>query len=178
MVKDKRKMRKWVIVSLILVVILFIILSVLAWFVFVGTDYSDLYSGSGKVLENPVKGLSMEEAIEQFDEDNVYYLMVVIEGYNLHNPPLSDSTPKIELYVDGEIYSVEIVEGRISITEEEIEDKDIIIYSTKEEVVKMLISSDYIVESFDNGLSNVELVAGNFELASKGYLGLYDTFTS
>ena len=68
MIERRRRMRKWVVISLIVVVILIIILGVFAWYVFVGPDYSNLYESGGRVLENPVSGLTMEEAIERSKE--------------------------------------------------------------------------------------------------------------
>lgn len=170
-------MKKWIKVSLIVVAVLIVAIGFFSWYIFIGPDNSGLYKGGGRVLENPVSGLTMEEAIDQFDEDNVYYLSVIIESYNLHNAPFSSDTPKIVIYAGDDLFSIEISDGRISVERGEISGEDIIIYSTKEEVIKMLIDSNYIAESFNDGLSNVELVAGDIELAAKGYLKLYDTIT-
>ena len=162
-------------IFLILLLVVVMAVGILAWYVFVGQDYSARYKSNGRVLENPVNGLSLEEAIKQFNDDDVYYLSIIVEAYNLHNAPFSDDTPKIELNADGEVYSVEVIEGQIIVERGEIYGEDITIYSAKEEIVKMLMDPDYIVESFGKGLSSVELVEDEVTLAAKGYLQLHET---
>ncbi len=48
---------------------------------------------------NPAEGLSVEQAIVEFDESFVYYLLFNIKAYNLHNPPLSSAEPRIEFFM-------------------------------------------------------------------------------
>jgi hypothetical protein len=173
--KNKRKKKKLVIV---LILVVLISLSLIGWYLFVGPDYSDLYLGSGKILKNPVSGLSIDEAVMNFDESGIYYLLVALKTYNLHSPPLSSNNPKIEIIVDDDIYSAIIDKGVIKIFKGEIEGEDIVIYTSKVEAVKMLKNLSYVLNSFKNGLLRVELVAGEIELVSKGYLELYKTLTS
>ena len=101
--------------------------------------YSNL-EAEGKLV-NPVAALSNDEAVNQFDDTFVYYLLVSIKAYNLHNPPLSSSTPKMNIYVDDLTYNAEIVNGEIKIYIGETNNQDINIRTTKEEAVKMLRSS-------------------------------------
>ena len=79
--------------------------------------------------------------------------------------------------VSDYIYNAEVKKGVISIVRGSIEKKDIIILTSKQEVVKMLRNKNYISTSFRNSLSNVELVAGKTRLATKGYIGLYTKLT-
>ncbi len=125
-------------------------------------------------LENPVAGLSLEEAVAKFDESFVYYLLFSIGAHNLHNPPFSSNEPKIEIFVDSDIYSARIVDGSIRISKGGIEERDIVLRTTKEEAIKMMNDKNVVVESFKNGESKIELIANKLELYSKGYLGLYD----
>lgn len=128
-------------------------------------------------LANPVLSLTNEQAVAKFDDSFVYYLLVQIKAYNLHNPPLSSSTPKIQIYVDELSYNAEIVNGIIKIYNGESSNKDIIIRTTKEEAVKMLRSSNYISVSFQEGKSSIEKVEGQSVLFGKGYLNLYNEIT-
>lgn len=49
----------------------------------------------------------------QFNESYIGYLVFAIGGWKLHNPPLSDDTPKIKVIVDEEVYVSEIINGEI-----------------------------------------------------------------
>jgi hypothetical protein len=129
--------------------------------------------GGGRPLVNPTEGLSFEEAVAQFDENFVYYLLVSIGAGELHTPIFSSDTPKILFYIDDEVYNAEVEDGRILVERGEIEEEDIIIRTSKEEGVKMVMNSNYVSESFASGGSSFELVADNLELAGKGYLGIY-----
>ena len=128
-------------------------------------------------MVNPVSALSNEQAVAQFDDTFVYYLLVSIKAYNLHNPPLSSSTPKMNIYVDNLTYNAEIVNGQIKIYNGETSNQDINIKTTREEAVKMLRSKDYVSVSFQQGLSSIDKVAGQSTLFSKGYLNLYTELT-
>lgn len=130
----------------------------------------------GNVL-TPVTGLSDEEAIDKFDESFVYYILRSLNVQNLHNPPFSSNKPKLEFYVDSEVYNAVVDKGKIKVSRGEIEGEDIIIRTTKLEGVKMIRKRSYIVESFGIGASGFEMVAGKLELASKGYLKLYTELT-
>jgi hypothetical protein len=175
--KRRGKGKFWFIVGIIMVVVLVVV--AFFYFALVGPNYEKVYAKrieSGELI-NPAEGLSLEEAIEQFDEDYVEYLMVDIKAYNLHNPPLSSDSPEIELLIGDEEYNAEIIRGEIIIEKGQIVDEDLIILTTKEEAVKALQDSEYLVESFKSGKSKIELVAGNSELFGKGYLKLYNKFT-
>ena len=125
-------------------------------------------------IKNPVIGLSDEEAIFQFNKDYVLYLLVSLGVQELHNTPLSSDTPKILVRVNDEVFSAEVRKGRVSLREREIDDEDIIIWTSREEVVKMLRDKNYIESSFVSGKSGFQLSSGKAELIAKGYLSLYN----
>ena len=134
-------------------------------------------TGGGSRLVNPAEGLSIEEAVKKFDGSFVAYILISIGAYNLHPPMFGSDTPKIEFYIWDEKYNAEIIDGKINVQKGEIAERDIIIWTSAEEAVKMVKDKNYISESFKTGASKVELVAGKIELAMKGYISLYDELT-
>jgi len=129
------------------------------------------------VLENPVTGLSIEEAVLQFDENYLTYLLYSLDVQKLHNPPFSSNTPKIEIYVGEEVYGAQVFKGRIFLAGGFLDEKDIIIRTSSAEVVKMLRNRNYVADSFNSGGSSVELISGKVTLMAKGYFELYNKFT-
>jgi hypothetical protein len=175
------KRGKW---AIILGIILLVILILLIFF------YYALYSprneikysaqgsnSSGGGLVNPVIGISNEQAVSEFNESFVYYLLYSIKAYNLHNPPLSSSKPIIQIYVSNDPYYAIIDKGAINVNKGTSDKKDIIIRTTKEEAVKMLQSKEYVATSFESGTSSIELVESKSLLFGKGYLNLYTQLT-
>ena len=168
------KKGKWVLwVSIALVVVL--VIGMFFYFAMFSPQNERAYADSE--VKNPSVGLTTEEAVMQFDESFVFYILYSIKAYNLHNPPLSSNTPKIEFLIDDESFNAEIVDGAINVKKGIIADEDIIIRTTKEEGVKMTQSKDYVQESFSSGKSGIELVAGKVNLFSKGYLNMYTELT-
>jgi len=172
-------MKKLVLVLLIVVVLILAVVGVILYVVFGGADYDTAYSFqvSRGQLVNPAAGLTDEEAIAQFDESFVSYVLVEIKAYNLHEPIFSSDTPEIEITVGEDIYNAEIIDGKIFVSEGLSDDEDIIISTTAEEGVKMLRDAGYIDDSFRDGLSGIEMTAGKVELFSKGYLEIYSELT-
>ena len=119
----------------------------------------------------------VEEAVKKFDGSFVAYILISIGAYNLHPPMFGSDTPKIEFYIWDEKYNAEIIDGKINVQKGEIAERDIIIWTSAEEAVKMVKDKNYISESFKTGASKVELVAGKIELAAKGYISIYDKLT-
>ena len=172
------KKGKWIFwVSLIIVLVLIGVL--FFYFVLYKPQHDSAYMQNeqkGEII-NPVGNLSIEEAITNFDESFLFYLLYSIKAYNLHNPPLSSDKPKINILVDDDFYNAVIENGRIDISIGEIENPDIIIRTSKEESVKMLKNKGYIQESFSSERSKIELKASKSVLFSKGYLSLYNEIT-
>ncbi len=121
-------------------------------------------------LSNPVTGLNESEAILQFNESFVYYMLYSINAQNLRNP-------KIKFVIDDEIFSAVSDSGKLVVSKKDIQGEDIRIITTKKEAIKMLRGKNYIATSFSNGASSIEMVAGKITLLSKGYLNLYKEVT-
>jgi hypothetical protein len=152
---------------------------VISLYIFLGgSDHTSFYEEkiqSGSIV-NPVLNLTDDEAASMFDKDFVYYLLVSIKAYNLRGS-LFGSSPKIEVHVGELVYGAEISKGQIDVREGEISKEDIIVKTSVSEAVKMLRDENYIVESFNDGNSQIELVASKTTLAAKGYIGFYSELT-
>ena len=166
-----RKVIFWLLISIILILV--IILGGAFYYIFI----SWAPPSEGVVLENPASGLSTDEAVAQFDEDFVIYLLYGIGAQNLHNPPLSSNTPKVEIYVGGEVYNAEVIDNSVNVAKGSIDEEDIIMRTSTIEAVKMVQDQNYIATSFNSGSSTMELIAGKPTLFSKGYLKIYSSLT-
>ena len=170
----------FIVMIIVFVFLLILLLVFVVYFLFfVGRDYSAVYEqrlASGEI-KNPLENLSVEEAVENFNEDFVYYFLVANKAYNLRDTILDDHPPHLEFNIDGEIYTGIIDDGEISVVKENRVDEDIIISTSKEEAVKMMLDDDYIEESVANGATEIGLVASKTKLAAKGYLDLYEEMT-
>jgi len=160
----------------IIVVVVFVI-GIFLYFSLFSPGYISKYNAGGAEPVNPVSGLSQEEAIAEFNESFIFYSLYVIKAYNLHNPPLSSETPKINFIVDEEAYNAEIVDGEIIVSKGEVEEADVILRSTKLDAVKIMNDPEYARQSYRDGNSNIELLASKSTLFGKGYLNLYREIT-
>ncbi len=166
-------MRKLIISLIVILIVLLFSLGGLVYYLFYA-ERSPEKPASGETLRNPTEGLTDADAAARFNEAFVYYLLLNIKAYNLHNPPLSSDTPKIELFIGEDVYNAEVMDTNIIVNKERIDKKDIVIRTSKEEAVKMVRDSGYIRTSFSDGKSSLELVASKATLGLKGYLGLYE----
>lgn len=130
-----------------------------------------------KSLANPAENLSVDEAVKNFNNEFLYYLLAKIEAYTLHNPPLSSDKPRIGFVLSGEDYSAIVENGEIMAVKKKVDNPDIIIKTSKEEAVSMMKYEGYIQRSFSEGKSDIEMVAGKSTLFSKGYLNIYTKLT-
>ncbi len=165
------------IVSGLLIVVL--ILGMLVYFSLIGPDYNNDYASrieSGEI-KNPIDGLSKEEAVAKFDASFIQYLLTSIKAYNLHKMPLTGERPEIVVYVEETPFHAWVIDGEIFVESGKIENPDIIIRTNKEEAISMIESKDYIEESFNSGLSQIELAADKTTLLGKGYVTLYTETT-
>lgn len=171
-------MKKWILIVIIVAVLLVGTIGAVTVVTFDLIDFGEEKSGGGGTpLKNPTEGLTDDEAVAKFDENFVYYILVSIGARDLHNPPFSSDTPKINFYVGEDVYNAEVDDGRIEVAKGEVSEADITIRTSKLEAVKMTRNRNYVVESFSNGGSEIELVASKTKLASKGYLGMYEKFS-
>lgn len=160
-----------------LIIVLIIILAAVGAGVYFLFFSSGGGSGETYVLANPAEGLSDEEAAARFDESFVVYLLYSIGANELKNVPFTSNTPKIEFYIGDDVYNAEIVSGSVNAGKGAMDGEDIIIRTSAEEAVKMIRDKNYISESFSNGGSGIELIAGKTTLFTKGYLGIYTKLT-
>lgn len=166
--------KMWFIVGIVLVFIL-----VIAMFLYFAMAVPQKPRAGTEII-NPTKGLSNEQAVLQFDKTYIDYLVFAIGGWKLHNPPLSEETPKIKIVIGSELYVSEVVDGQISTQQKDIDNEDIIITATKEEIVSIISSENMeekVKESAQQGKTNIELKAGYTTLFSKGYLSIYKDLT-
>lgn len=172
----EEKKRGWRVIWIILISILIFVIVALAYFFFfdkIGRNENMQMA----VLANPVLGLSDEQAIAQFNESFVLYLLASIGAQKLHNLPLSSDKPKIEVYIDELVFSAFVDKGAMGVGKGNIASPDIRIKTAKVEAVKMLRDRNFISRSFESGSSKIELVAGKATLFGKGYLDLYKEVT-
>lgn len=123
---------------------------------------------------NPLTGLSQEQALAQFNESFVSYLLSMIGAQRLHNIPFTSYTPKIEIEVSGKQYSVEIKKGQTIVSKGTPSSPDLRIVTTKEEALKMIKDKAAIKTSFQSGASTVNVLAGKPTLLAKGYWSIYN----
>jgi len=111
--------------------------------------------------------------------EQINFVLYHLKAYELHNPPLSGNTPKIEFVIDGEIYSSEIIKGKIITVKGRKGEPDIRIIISREEFLNALDSDIklYFQKSVSQGKTKIELLAGKTELFTKGYLSLYKEIT-
>ncbi len=170
----KRNKKRFIIIAFILFILALIGIGFIYYLLFGFEEKNNISNNIRRQITNPAKSLSLEEAIKLFDEDFVLYLLFSIKAYNLHEPLFGSDIPKIELHIEEDIYNARIIDGKINVERGEIDEEDIIITTSKEEAVKIMLDKDYVVDSFRSGLSNIELSANKLELASKGYLSIYE----
>lgn len=173
--ENKKKIKIW---PFILGIILLIFLVVVLFFYFATASPSS--PKTENIVNNPMEGMAFQQAMAGFNEDYVNYVVFAIGGWKLHNPPLSSEIPKIKLIVDEEVYISEIKKGKVTTEKREGENEDIIITTTKNEIVNAILSEntkEYIKNSVEQGKTNLELRASYTNLFSKGYLGLYEEMT-
>lgn len=113
-----------------------------------------------------------EENLSNLIKESITYSLIYLKAYNLHNPPLSSDTPKIQFLVDYKTYNSEIIKGEIYTSDGKVTKPDITIKTSKEEILKMTSSKGYIQESINSGKSEIIQNADQTTLFLKGYADL------
>lgn len=134
-------------------------------------------SGQAALIKNPAYNMTISQAAASFNESFVSYILYSIGANQLHNPPLSSDTPKISFYIGEDVYNAEIIKGNVLVKKGQIDNADIIIRTSKLEGAKMMQGKSYVIQSFADGNSKIEMVAGKATLFTKGYLGMYQSLT-
>src|SRR3989344_1029693 len=165
-----------------IIILLIVVLGLAYYLVFFNNEFFGVKKSSSgesdyKSIKNPVEELSDEQAVANFDEGFVSYLLYSIGTGKLHNPPFSSKTPKIVFFIDDNIFNAEIINGGIIVKMGNINNADIMIITSKEEGVKMLRDRNYVVKSFSDGKSSFSALADKLSLLSKGYLDMYNKLT-
>jgi len=136
-------------------------------------------SDSKSNSENSLSGNSVSSTKEITQEinplDAIKSMASALGLSSLHNPPFSSDTPKIQVYLSDSPYSIEVISGKVSAKQSNIQNPDLIIKTNLEEIGKMVADKDYIKQSFNSGNSNIEIVAGEMTLLLKGYTKIYSS---
>lgn len=187
----KKKMRPWKIVmwTLVTLITLSVIAIVVFFFLYVMPNISwNSDKSASVVVENPMQSImasnkSKVEIVEagenEFDMSYINYVLFSMGAWKLHSPPLSNDVPRIEFVID-KTYNSEIVDEEIFTYEGGIDDEDIIITSTKEEVINAILAEDmveYMKQSVIDGKTGFNMKADNSVLFGKGYLVMYKDMT-
>jgi hypothetical protein len=126
-------------------------------------------------LLNPVLELTDSQALADFNSKYVFFLLYYAHAYQLHNPPLSSATPRMNIKLDGVSYRAEIVGGVIRVGKGPFSDVDLTITSSRKEIIRILRNTSLLSASFAEGKSSLTPEASRATLFSKGYLRLYDS---
>ena len=189
LVRDKYRVTKKVIkVLLIIFAVLLILLIAFAAGFLVKKPKIEIH------LENPVAGIVLkytdeagytnktavvEEAVIEFDEDYINYILIALGTGYLRKSPLFEN-PLIEFNLGGDIWSSEIIDGMPNSKRGSIDNEDLRVSISKEEAVEAILSDnieEFMKESVNNGNTKIEMIAGKAELFSKGYLEMYKQLT-
>jgi len=172
MVKRKDKKSKKKILKLILI-FLFIILLFLVYFYY-SLDNKDNVNQQKLSLD---KQKVLEGGVEAF---NVQYINSVLAGLGsnkLHKSYVGYGNPLIEFEIDSEIWNSEIEKGKLITKKGNIDNEDLRIVISREEVIAAILSDDikvFMRDSVINERTKIEQVADKVELGSKGYLSFYN----
>jgi len=146
------------------------------------------------ILVNPIEnivlantneaGLVDEQAVIaqgviEFNADYINYILVALGVGYLHKSLLFEN-PLIEFDLGGEVWNSEIKGGAPSSQKGAIDNEDLRITISKQEAVKALLSEDieqFMKDSVADGDTGIDMVAGEVELFSKGYLEMYSELT-
>jgi len=184
MIRDKWRRTKRVLLVLGIIFVILIILGSIFLFGFFSGEKTQI------VLENPLKDIVfantdeagevdeqavIEQAVIEFDEEYINYILVALGVHHLHKSILFEN-PLIEFVLGGDVWSSEIIDSMPDSKQEAIDNEDLRISISKEEAVKALLSENieqFMKDSVANGNTQIEMIAGQVELFSKGYLDMY-----
>tara|TARA_Y100000310_G_C20661678_1_gene805156 strand:- start:1278 stop:1883 length:606 start_codon:yes stop_codon:yes gene_type:complete len=189
LVRDKNRTLKRVFLFLGIIIVIGIIL--LAMFLF------GFFTGKTEIiLVNPIAEIVLantnevgevnqeavvEQAVVEFDGDYINYILVAIGVGYLHKSPIPPfENPLIEFDLEGEVWNSEIKGGVPNSQKGEIDNEDLRIVISKEEAVLSLLASNieqFMKDSVDQKNTDIQMVSGNTELFSKGYLEMYNRLT-
>jgi len=159
-------------IAIVLIFLLIAILAVLGFIIY------NLYGSSFSTPQPSINLLEVDKTV--IGEDQIYYLLFSIKAYQLHSPPFSSNTPKINVVIGNQEYQAEIVKTQIVVNQGKLPNPDLKISIGEEEFINLLNSENFnlaLQDSVSAGRTNLEVSAGNTELFTKGYLSLYKEIT-
>ncbi len=136
-------------------------------------------SGNNEVLQAYNESKIIEEGVREFNEEYINYILQGLGVNELHSA-IGFGNPVIEVVVDEEVWSSEIMDRIPNTIKESNDNKDIMVILSKEEAVKAILSNDigiFMKNSVANGNTEIKMVAGNAELFAKGYLSIYNSIS-
>lgn len=116
------------------------------------------------------------EDIPELNKDFIDYLLIEFDVSNLHNSFLGEP-PIIELEIDEEFWTSEIIKGIPNTEKEKADDADLLISVSEKDLIEILMSEDLndsIEQSIRDNEIQFEMIATKIELFSKGYLEMYN----
>ena len=194
------KVKKIIIISIIIfVVIIIAIASILAYSIFGPNKPIKSISELDISAENPLKGFKVIfekkpdqvnvvqtedgetqiylEDIEITPEFAIYLLQAVGANQILKKSVLAQEAPIINFKVEGVEYTA-VLEDEIIISQGLDPEADIQFNSEKEPIVRATLNDDpaeIFKESINEGTTTIDTIAGDMELATKGYLDFYES---
>jgi hypothetical protein len=115
-----------------------------------------------------------------FNDSYINYILVSLGTGYLHRSNMGFGNPVIEFNLVEEVWNAELIDGKLVSNKGPAGNKDLVISVTKEVAVEALLSKDikqFLKDSYTKGDLRIEMVAGNAELFSKGYLDMYKDLT-
>jgi hypothetical protein len=188
LLKKAKPRRVWLyVLSAVILLIVLIIAAFTYLFFFQGGEKLDLTNPlAGLNINFGSKNTTVSETPEELEEVYIedievtpefisYLLNEIGATENLHKNPLGFENPIINFKIDDLTFTSEIDSG-IETTEGISEEADIQFNTDKEGIVKAILSEtpeEIFKESIANGKTEIQKIADDTELFSKGYLQLY-----
>jgi hypothetical protein len=142
-------------------------------------NYSNKLNSTNKSVRDYNERQTIEEGIKEFNEEYINYILSGLGVDKLHSA-IGFGNPIIELVLDEEVWSSEIINKIPNTIKQSNDNKDIKVILTKEEAVKAILSDDvsvFMKNSVANGNTEIKMIAGNTELFAKGYLSVYKSIS-
>jgi len=111
---------------------------------------------------------------EHIQKETITSLMNALNLQNVHDVPLIGLTPRIQIYIKEDLYFMnayylEITKGNVLIKDGETNQTDIIIRTTKGEILKTVNDTNYMKESLTSGRTTIQKTTSDFVLFTEGY---------
>lgn len=119
----------------------------------------------------------INKSSDEVNENVVGYMLNSLGVSSLHNPPLSSDNPKINIAIDGQQFSAQIISGKLSVARGFIQNEDIEIDMTKDVALKIFRSENPSQETkaaFTSGNAKLLVFTSKSNLFLKGYLDIYN----